>query len=471
MTPQTPHSAPASPPAAGVDPGPFPAVDPDLRPVRPHGVSLLGEYEGGGYDEPRYLVSRSDGQMVLVSRMLNAVLAGVTDDRTLAEVAESASHTYGAVLSPEAAHYLIEKKLKPLGLAGFGEKEEEQPRANPLLALSLRWVLLPASAVRRLAAILHPLFLPSVIAMVLLALLVLDGWLVATGHANASIHASVGSPMLMLAVFGVMLANTLFHECGHAAGCHYGGGRPGAIGVGVLIMVPAFYTNVNDAYRLDRRGRLRTDLGGIYFNAVFAVAVGVLYLFTGFAALPAIVVLIHLQILQQLIPLVRLDGYYILGDLVGVPNLFEQIPHVLRRTILRREPARSIATLRPRTRKIITVWVSLVVPALLLALANLAVFLPSYLRTAAINIAHYWQVAGVGIQQGDVGGVALAVISIIVLMVPWFGLTSLLLRAIAKIAFAIGGRRRRKAAAAGSQHPGEDRTDRGTAEYQRQTSR
>ena len=102
MTPQTPHSAPASPPAAGADPGPFPAVDPDLRPVRPHGVSLLGEYEGGGYDEPRYLVSRSDGQMVLVSRMLNAVLAGVTDDRTLAEVAESASHTYGAVLSPEA---------------------------------------------------------------------------------------------------------------------------------------------------------------------------------------------------------------------------------------------------------------------------------------------------------------------------------------------------------------------------------
>lgn len=446
MTPQTPYNAPASAPEIGAGPDRFPTVDPDLRPVRAPGVSLLGEYEGGGYDEPRYLVSRGDGQMVLVSRMLNAVLGEVTENRTLAQVADNASLTYGSALSPEAAHYLIENKLKPLGLAGFGEQKKEQPRANPLLALSLRGVLLPARAVQRLAAILHPLFLPPVIAAVLLALLVLDGWLVATGHANASIQASVGSPLLMLAVFGVTILNTLFHECGHAAGCHYGGGRPGAIGVGVLIVVPAFYTNVNDAYRLDRRGRLRTDLGGIYFNAVFAVAVGVLYLLTGFAALPAIIVLIHLQILQQLIPLVRLDGYYILGDLVGVPNLFEQIPYVLRRTILRREPARAIATLRPSTRKIITVWVCLVVPALIAALVNLALFLPSYLSTASINIAYYWQVGGVGIQQGDAGVVAVAVISIIVLLVPWVGLTTLLLRTIGKIVLVVGKRRRRAAA-------------------------
>ncbi|GLY67125.1 hypothetical protein [Amycolatopsis taiwanensis] len=470
MTRQIPHNAPTSPPAAA-DPGPLAAVDPDLRPVRAEGLSLLGEYEGGGYDEPRYLVSRGDGQMVLVSRMLNAVLAGVGDGRTLAQIAENAGQTYGAVLSPEAVHYLIEHKLKPLGLAGFGEEEqEERPRANPLLGLSLRGVLLPAKVVRRLAAVFYPLFVAPVIVTVLLALGVLDVWLLATGHANASIHASIGSPLLMLAVFGVMLANTLFHECGHAAGCHYGGGQPGAIGVGVLIMVPAFYTNVNDAYRLDRRGRLRTDLGGIYFNAVFAVVIGAIYLLTGFAPLPAIIVLIHLQILQQLIPLVRLDGYYILGDLVGVPNLFEQIPHILRRAILRREPARPIATLRPRTRRIITAWVALVVPALIAALVNLILFLPSYLHTASINIAHYWQVCGIGIAEGDVGIAAVAVISIVVLLVPWVGLTSLVLRTIAKVTLLVA-RRRRKAAAESKRRGGACGTEGGVAAYQRQATR
>ena len=43
------------------------------------------------------------------------------------------------------------------------------------------------------------------------------------------------------------------------------------MGAGIYIVWPAFYTDVTDAYRLPRRARLRTDLGGIYFNAVVAV--------------------------------------------------------------------------------------------------------------------------------------------------------------------------------------------------------
>ena len=46
------------------------------------------------------------------------------------------------------------------------------------------------------------------------------------------------------------------------------GPRPGAMGAGLYIVWPAFYTDVTDTYRLGRGGRLRTDLGGLYFNAV-----------------------------------------------------------------------------------------------------------------------------------------------------------------------------------------------------------
>ena len=46
------------------------------------------------------------------------------------------------------------------------------------------------------------------------------------------------------------------------------------MGAGLYIVWPAFYTDVTDAYRLGRGGRLRTDLGGIYFNAIFALAIG-----------------------------------------------------------------------------------------------------------------------------------------------------------------------------------------------------
>lgn len=447
----TGEAAPPYPPDPPTDR--IPVVDPPTEPIpsamrtlmprRTKGLSLLGEYEGGGYDEPRYLVDRGDGQMVMVSRMLYVVLGAVTGDRTLTQVAEAASRDFGKVLTPEAVHYLIEHKLEPRGLVSLSAPPETAPRANPLLGLSLHRVLLPVKVVRRLAAIFHPLFLPPLVAVVIAALLILDIWLLATGHTDTSIRAAVGSPTLMLAAFAVLLLNTLFHECGHAAGCHYGGGKPGAIGVAILIVVPAFYTNVNDAYRLDRRGRLRTDLGGIYFNGIFAVALGGLYLATGFAAIPAIIVVIHLQMLQQLIPLVRLDGYYILGDLVGVPNLFEQIPRILRNVILRRPASPAIAGLRPRVRVIITVWVAIVVPALVAALVNLLMFLPGYLRAAAINIALYWQSGLAGFDHGDVGVIALSLISIIVLMVPWVGLTSLLLRTVGRVLAAVSQRRDR----------------------------
>src|SRR5437867_12521522 len=114
----------------------------------------------------------------------------------------------------------------------------------------------------------------------------------ASGHADTAIRQMLVDPTSLLAVGGLALASVFFHEFGHAAACHYGGARPGAIGVGLYVVVPAFYTNVTDAYRLSRRARLRTDLGGIYFNAVSAIVASVAYLATGWSPLLLVVALI-----------------------------------------------------------------------------------------------------------------------------------------------------------------------------------
>ena len=45
------------------------------------------------------------------------------------------------------------------------------------------------------------------------------------------------------------------------------------MGAGLYLVWPAFYTDVTDSYRLGRGGRLQTDLGGLYFNAIVAVAI------------------------------------------------------------------------------------------------------------------------------------------------------------------------------------------------------
>ena len=94
-------------------------------------------------------------------------------------------------------------------------------------------------------------------------------------------------PLLVFLVLGLSVASMLFHECGHAAACRYGGARPGVIGMGIYVIWPAFFTNVTDAYRLGRAGRIRTDLGGVYFNAIFVLLLTVTYLATGYAPLVA----------------------------------------------------------------------------------------------------------------------------------------------------------------------------------------
>ena len=57
-------------------------------------------------------------------------------------------------------------------------------------------------------------------------------------------------PAGMITVFGLFIASAAFHELGHAAGCRYGGARPGRIGAGIYLLWPSFFTNVTDSYRL-----------------------------------------------------------------------------------------------------------------------------------------------------------------------------------------------------------------------------
>ena len=84
------------------------------------------------------------------------------------------------------------------------------------------------------------------------------------------------------------------------------------------------------ANRLGRAGRLRTDLGGVYFNAIFALLAGGVYFATGEEAALLAASVQYVIILQQLLPLLRFDGYYVLSDLTGVPDILSRIKPIFR---------------------------------------------------------------------------------------------------------------------------------------------
>ena len=116
------------------------------------------------------------------------------------------------------------------------------------------------------------LFHPLVVIPFVLAFAVTSGWVLFREGLAAATRDAFTEPGLFLLVFAVTALSAGFHEFGHAAACRYGGATPGAMGAGLYLVWPAFYTEVGDSYRLGRAGRVRVDLGGLYFNALFAVA-------------------------------------------------------------------------------------------------------------------------------------------------------------------------------------------------------
>src|SRR3954469_22838629 len=162
------------------------------------------------------------------------------------------------------------------------------------------------------------------------------------------------------------------------------------MGVGIYVVWPAFYTDITDSYRLGRGGRLRTDLGGVYFNAIFALAVAGAYFATGFEPLLLVVLVQNFAILQQLLPLLRLDGYYIISDLTGVPDMLARIKPVLQSMLPGRQADPRVTELKPWVRAVVTGYVCTIVPVLILSFVLMIVHAPRAFATAYDSAGVQW---------------------------------------------------------------------------------
>jgi putative peptide zinc metalloprotease protein len=384
------------------------------------GVELLGEYEGSGYTQPMSLVRRADGQVIQMSRLLYLVADRIDGSRGPAAIAELVSQDLGRSLNADQVRHLIAAKLVPLGIAAAEDGARSPlPRANPLLALRARSTLMPERVANAAGAFFRPLFRLPVVAAVAACVAAVDYWLFADYGLGAGIRQLLREPVDLLVVAGLSIISAGFHECGHAAGCRYGGARPGRIGIGIYLVWPAFFTNVTDSYRLSRSGRLRTDLGGLYFNLIFILALAGIYAATSANILLLVIALTHLEMLEQLLPFVRFDGYFIVSDLIGVPDLFARVVPIIKSALPGGRSDPRVADLRRRARIVVVAWVLCVIPLLTLTVVYLLLFLPDIDRAlwrAASRQAHL-MAASVAGQQYAVAGVDLLGIALVALSV------------------------------------------------------
>ena len=143
-------------------------------------------------------------------------------------------------------------------------------------------------------------------------------------------------------LMGAVLSSTkILHELGHALACRHYGRECHKIGLLLLVFTPCLYCDVTDSWMLPSKWK-RAAIGaaGIYVELVLAS----LATFGWWFSEPGVLNHVCLQIMFVSSvstvmfngnPLLRYDGYYILSDLLEIPNLQQKASAILNHLLAR----------------------------------------------------------------------------------------------------------------------------------------
>src|SRR5579871_4590246 len=128
-------------------------------------------------------------------------------------------------------------------------------------------------------------------------------------------------------VWATLVLATVCHEFAHGLTCKHYGGEVHEIGVLLIFFMPSLYCNVTDAWLFpQKRKRLLVTLAGSYCDLVAWALAVFCWRLTQQQTLVNYIAFVVLSVVGTRIffncnPLLKLDGYYFLSDLLEVPNL------------------------------------------------------------------------------------------------------------------------------------------------------
>ncbi|HEY3965096.1 MAG TPA: hypothetical protein VGM05_11145 [Planctomycetaceae bacterium] len=132
-------------------------------------------------------------------------------------------------------------------------------------------------------------------------------------------------------------AAKVLHELGHALACRHFGGECHELGLLLLVFTPCLYCNVSDAWMLPGKWpRVAISAAGILVELFLASACLVLWWFSEPGLLNSVFLNVVLvcsigTVVFNGNPLLKYDGYYMLSDMLEIPNLAEQANGLWRR--------------------------------------------------------------------------------------------------------------------------------------------
>ena len=137
---------------------------------------------------------------------------------------------------------------------------------------------------------------------------------------------------------GITMASVkVLHEFGHGLSCKKFGGECHEMGLMFLVFTPCLYCNVSDSWMLRNKWqRVFIGAAGMYIELILASMATFLWWFStpgmfNFLCLSVMFICSVSTVVFNGNPLLRFDGYYILMDILEIPNLRQKSTEVLKR--------------------------------------------------------------------------------------------------------------------------------------------
>ncbi|HEX4807345.1 MAG TPA: site-2 protease family protein [Bryobacteraceae bacterium] len=244
----------------------------------------------------------------------------------------AAAFAEGLERSPATAQLVAQAHAAALLIGGEVPAIEQKP--SGIVNRATRWnplyiripILDPQPLVRVLRPVARVLFHPWTFRLWALALIFV-------GAAVATSWKRYGWELIIFrnfawwpVLYSALAVSAVIHELSHVMMCDRYGVAVKQVGILFYFLNPGAYADVSAAWMLpERTKRVAIALAGLYVESMFLIFITAFWLVTKFGAFHEIAFVLGLclfvRIVLNLIPFLRLDGYWALADTIGMPNL------------------------------------------------------------------------------------------------------------------------------------------------------
>lgn len=236
-----------------------------------------------------------------------------------------------AALAPGTVEAFVER-LRRIGLLETGGRDSPLSGGKPgpwrgsLLYLRLK-AFDPDRLLDRLIGKVRFFFTPSFLTLSATVILVALATTVASREEIGRDLLRLYRVEMLLPAWLTIFAVTAAHEFAHSLTCKRFGGRVHEMGFLLIYFQLAFYCNVSDAWLFPKKShRLWVTFAGPYFELfLWALATLTWRVTEPGTALSSVALIVMatsgFKLFINLNPLIKLDGYYLLSDALGIPNL------------------------------------------------------------------------------------------------------------------------------------------------------